>query len=71
MEQLPTDYRTRLEESGRVKLRVSSYRLGDEFVCTVDNIDPGAVIARARKPTREEAEAAALQRARHVTANPS
>ena len=42
---------------------VVSYRLGHRFVCEVDNVDPGARIARAEGATREEAEQAALEAA--------
>ena len=49
---------------GKWKMRVTSYRLGNEFTCVVDNVDPGANIARATAPTREEAESRATQTAR-------
>jgi hypothetical protein len=39
---------------------VVSFRSGDKFVCRVDNVDPGAVIARGEGRTRAEAERAAL-----------
>ncbi|MBI3291815.1 MAG: hypothetical protein HYZ73_03265, partial [Elusimicrobia bacterium] len=54
------EYRTRTETEGRWTLRVTSYRLGDHYACTVDNVDPGATLARTEGPTREEAEAQAL-----------
>jgi hypothetical protein len=44
-------------------VRVCSYRLGDTYFCTIDNVDPGARVARSRGATREEAEKLALQRA--------
>jgi ribosomal protein S12 methylthiotransferase accessory factor YcaO len=34
------------------------------YYCTVDNVDPGAVIARAKGATREEAEAEAIAKAK-------
>jgi hypothetical protein len=39
---------------------VVSFRYGDKFVCRVDNIDPGTVVARGEGRTRGEAERAAL-----------
>ncbi len=41
-----------------------SYRLGDTYYCSVDNVDPGAVVARADAATRAEAEGAAVEKAR-------
>ena len=45
------------------KARVTSYRVGDQFHCVVDNVSPGAWIARATAATREEAEREATQQA--------
>ena len=39
---------------------VVSFRYGDKFVCRIDNVDPGAVIARGEGRTRGEAERTAL-----------
>lgn len=58
------DYQTRIEPVGRFQIRVTSYRLGDEYVCVVDNVDPGANVARASAPTREAAESQAVEKAR-------
>ncbi len=44
------------------------YRLGDKYVCTVDNVDPGATLSRAEGATREEAESQALKTARKMVA---
>lgn len=57
------EYEQRMESIPPFKVKIISYRLGDEFHCTVDDVDPGAVIARAHAPTRAEAEAKALGRA--------
>ena len=62
----PEDYKTRVESAGDWRLRVTSYKLGDKFICTVDNFDPGATLARAEAKTRQEAESAALEKARHM-----
>ncbi len=46
------------------QVRVVSFRYGDKFVCRVDNVDPGTVVARGEGRTRGEAERAALLLAR-------
>lgn len=62
----PEEYQKRIEQEGRWKLQVISYRLGERYICTVDNVDPGATLARVEGSTRGEAEAAALSKARHL-----
>lgn len=42
---------------------VVSYKIGDRWICKVDNVSPGAIIARGDGPTREEAEREALEKA--------
>jgi hypothetical protein len=44
-------------------VRLTSYRIGETFHCTADNISPGASLARTRGATREEAEGKAIQHA--------
>jgi len=44
-------------------VRITSYRLGEEWHSKADNISPGAALARTKGPTREAAEETALQRA--------
>jgi hypothetical protein len=44
-------------------VNITSYRLGAEFRCTIDNVDPGATIARSTAPTREQAEQEAVKSA--------
>jgi hypothetical protein len=61
MEQNPEDLRIRKETLGRWPIRITSYQLGRQFICTVDNVDPGAVIARAQAADRQTAEKQALQ----------
>ena len=60
----PQEYRERTEPVSPFKMHIVSYRLGDTFYCTVDNVDPGANIARAKAPTREEAESKAIAAAK-------
>ncbi len=59
----PEDRSLRTLEIAGWPVRVCSYRLGDTFYCTVDNVDPGARIARGMGATREQAEGLALERA--------
>jgi hypothetical protein len=58
------EYQTRTESVGEWKVRLASYRLGDDWICVADNVDPGASIARGNGISREEAEAMAFERAR-------
>ncbi|HSU62010.1 MAG TPA: hypothetical protein VLI55_22055 [Bryobacteraceae bacterium] len=47
-------------------VRLTSYKVGDKYVCQADNVSPGACLARFSKPTAEEAEAQAISKARHL-----
>jgi hypothetical protein len=60
------DYSARIEQLKGWKIRLTSYRLGNTYHCTVDNVDPGAWIARTQGMTREEAESRARERAREL-----
>ena len=42
---------------------ITSYALGERYVCGIDNVEPGAAICRATGITREIAMAKALQQA--------
>jgi hypothetical protein len=57
------DFRERRDEIGGWAVNVVSYKIGDRFYCTIDNVDPGARFARAEGATREEAESAASEKA--------
>ena len=61
------DYERRRQELGGWIVEVETYKLGDVYYCTINNVDPGARFARAEGPTREEAERQALEKAeRHL-----
>lgn len=60
----PEQYRERREKAPPFEIRVVSYRLGERWHCKIDNVDPGANIARAEGGTREQAEEAALAKAK-------
>ena len=57
------EYSTREVELAGWKARITSYKLGDTYHCSVDNVSPGAVITRTEGKTREEAEKAAIEKA--------
>ena len=47
-------------------VRLTSYRVGQKYVCQADNVSPGACLARFSAATPEEAEAQAISKARHL-----
>jgi hypothetical protein len=56
-------YRVRRADLAGWPVRITSYRLGATFRAEIDNVSPGAVIARAEGGSREEAEALASSKA--------
>lgn len=60
----PEQHQEHKEKVGRWTIPVVSYKLGKEWICTVDNVSPGANIARATGATREEAESKAVGKAK-------
>jgi len=50
------DYQERKVEVAGWPVNLTSYRVGGVFHCKADNVSPGAALARATGPTREEAE---------------
>ena len=57
------EFRERRDQVNGWNINIVSYRIGDRYYCTIDNVDPGARFARAEGTTREDAEAAALEKA--------
>ena len=55
------DYSTKTLELRGWKVKLTSYRLGNTFHCTADNVEPGAWIAPGQGATREEAEQRACE----------
>jgi len=47
-------------------VRLTSYRIGDTFHCTADNVSPGAAIARCSGLSAREAEENAMARAKEL-----
>jgi hypothetical protein len=62
------DYTERHGEIDGWKVHIVTYRIGDRYYCTIDNVDPGARFARAEGATLEEAERVALEKARKYLA---
>jgi hypothetical protein len=62
------DYTERHGEIDGWKVHIVTYRIGDRYYCTIDNVDPGARFARAEGATREDAERVALEKARKYLA---
>ena len=62
----PTDYSERTLEVATWPVKVTSYKLGPVYHATVDNVSPGAWIARAQGATKLDAETKALERATHL-----
>lgn len=60
------EYATRTLEVAGWRIRLTSYKLGDVYCCTADNIDPGAWLARSTGKTREEAENQAIEQSRQL-----
>ena len=62
----PQDYVERRIEIVGWPVNLTSYKLGNLFYCKVDNVSPGAWLARSNAPTREEAEQKALDKAKQL-----
>ncbi len=60
----PEEYQERIEAAPPFQMHIVTYRLGSVYHCTIDNVDPGAVLVRADGATAAEAETRAMARAR-------
>jgi hypothetical protein len=58
------EYTERQEVIDGWKVHIVTYRIGELFYCTIDNVDPGARFARAQGVTREDVERVALEKAK-------
>jgi hypothetical protein len=58
------DYAERTLEVAGWPLRVTSYRIGETWYATADNVSPGAWFARAEGTSRAAAEEKAVETAR-------
>jgi hypothetical protein len=59
----PEEYQERQVQVDSWQVKLTSYKLGDVYHCTADNVSPGAWLARTSGATRDEAEQKALERA--------
>ena len=57
------DYQESRRELDGWPINVVTYRVGERYYCTIENVSPGARFARAEGVSRDEAEAAALEKA--------
>jgi hypothetical protein len=57
------EFKEEFRELNGTKVRITTYKIDDEFYCHIYNADPGATIARASGNTREEALQKALEKA--------
>jgi hypothetical protein len=62
------EYTERTLEIDGWNVHVVTYRIGDRYFCSIDNVDPGARFARAEGETRDQAENTALDNARRYLA---
>ena len=57
------DYTERNDTIAGWPVHIVTYRIGETYYCTIDNVDPGARFARAQGATREDTEQVALAKA--------
>ena len=57
----PSEHSERTLELAGWPVRLTTYKLGDTYHCTADNVSPGARIARTEGTTKEEAEQKAIE----------
>ena len=60
------DFKERQLEVEGWPVKLTSYRIGDKYVCQADDVSPGACLARFSAATPEEAESQAMSKARHL-----
>ena len=56
-------YQQRRQELAGWPVRITSYRIGPTWRSEIDNVDPGAAVARGQGDTREAAERMAIEKA--------
>jgi hypothetical protein len=59
-------FRERQIEIDGWPVKLTSYRLGEKYICQADNVSPGACLARFKAVSPEEAEAQAISKAKHL-----
>ena len=59
------DYRKEQKEVEGKMINITTYKIGERYFCHIDNVSPGATIARTEGASLEEARDLALQKAAH------
>ena len=59
------NFKEEVSEFNGVPIRVTTYKIGDDYYCHVYNVDPGATIARSTAATREKAVEEAMLKVSH------
>lgn len=49
-------------------VKLTTYRVGEKYVCQADNVSPGACLGRFTAGTLDEAESQAISKAKHMLA---
>jgi hypothetical protein len=62
----PNEFQERQIELAGWPVRLTSYRVGEKYVCQADNVSPAACLARFAAATLHEAEAQAVSKAQHL-----
>ena len=52
-----------IREVNGVKMRLTTYKVGNKFHCQIDSTNPGATVAKATNQNKEEAVKSALDKA--------
>jgi hypothetical protein len=52
----PESYREESFELAGWPVHLVSYKLGETWICKIDNVSPGALVARAKGATQQDAE---------------
>jgi hypothetical protein len=55
-------HKEQMEVEGRM-INITTYKIGERYFCHIDNVTPGATIARTEAASLEEARELALQKA--------
>ena len=59
------NFKEEFTEISGVAIRVTTYKIGDDYYCHIYNVDPGATIARSTADTREKAVGEAMLKVRN------
>ena len=57
------DFHEEYSEVNGTKVRITTYKIGNQFHCHVANADPGATIAKTSSASKEDAVTEAIKKA--------